>query len=72
MIGAKAQPTNTLLPVIRRHKNVSLRTHAWVRKIVHEKNGATGAAKGVIYRDASGEEFFQPADTGDRRRLDAQ
>ena len=42
MIGAKAQPTNTLLPVIRRHKNVSLRTHAWVRKIVHEKNGASG------------------------------
>jgi len=62
MIGAKAQPTNTLLPVIRQHKNVSLRTHTWVRKIVHEKNGAKGIARGVIYRDASGEEVFQPAD----------
>ena len=62
MIGAKAQPTNTLLPVIRRHKNVSLRTHAWVRKIVHERNGALEVAKGVVYRDASGDEVFQPAD----------
>jgi gluconate 2-dehydrogenase alpha chain len=62
MIGAKAQPTNTLLPVIRRHKNISLRTHSWVRKIVHEKNGANSVARGVIYRDESGEEVFQPAD----------
>jgi gluconate 2-dehydrogenase alpha chain len=62
MIGAKAQPTNTLLPVIRKHKNVSVRPHSWVTRIVHEKDGKSGVARGVIYRDASGDEFFQPAD----------
>ncbi|NDQ58286.1 MAG: GMC family oxidoreductase [Acidipila sp.] len=61
MIGAKAQPSNTLLPVIERHKNVSIRTGAEVRRIVHEKTGQLGQAKGVQYRNAAGEEFFQPA-----------
>jgi gluconate 2-dehydrogenase alpha chain len=62
MIGAKAQPTNTLLPLIRKHKNISVRPHSWVTRIVHEKNGNSGVARGVVYRDASGDEFLQPAD----------
>ena len=62
MIGAKAQPTNTLLPVVSRQKNVSLRTGMWVRRIVHGGAGKAAAARGVTYQDASGEEYFQPAD----------
>jgi gluconate 2-dehydrogenase alpha chain len=31
MIGAKAQPTSLLLPVIRKHKNITIRTGAWGR-----------------------------------------
>lgn len=62
MIGAKAQPTNTLLPVIRRHANVSLHTGTWVRRIVHGGTGKTTAVRGVTGHDAAGEEFFQPAD----------
>ena len=62
MIGAKAQPTNTLLPVIGKHKNVSLRTGMWVRRIVHKDAGNVRAASGVMYVDGSGEEYFQPAD----------
>jgi gluconate 2-dehydrogenase alpha chain len=61
MIGAKAQPTNTLLPVISGQKNVSLRSGTWVRRIVREGAGKAGAARGVTYHDATGEEFFQPA-----------
>jgi gluconate 2-dehydrogenase alpha chain len=62
MIGAKAQPTNTLLPVIQKQKGVSLRTQAWVRRIVQESDGPKKMARGVVYRDANGDEFFQPAD----------
>ena len=62
MIGSKAQPTNTLLPVIRKQKNVSIRPHSWVRRIVHKGSGKNSKATGVIYRDTAGEEFFQPAD----------
>ncbi|HEX5230262.1 MAG TPA: GMC family oxidoreductase [Bryobacteraceae bacterium] len=57
MIGAKAQPTNTLLPVLRKHKAFELRTGSWVHRIVHENGRATG----VQYTDANGQEFFQPA-----------
>ena len=57
MIGAKAQPTNTLLPVVKKQKNVELRTNTWVRRIVHKDGRATG----VQYTDANGEEYFQPA-----------
>lgn len=62
MIGAKAQPTSTLLPVIETRKNVSVRTGAWVRRIVHDTAQKKGKARGVTYRDASGEEIFQPAE----------
>jgi gluconate 2-dehydrogenase alpha chain len=58
MVGAKAQPTNTLLPVIKRQKHVSLRTGANVRRVRHQDGKATG----VVYVDADGEEVFQPAD----------
>jgi gluconate 2-dehydrogenase alpha chain len=61
MIGAKAQPSNTLLPVIMKRKNVSIRTGASVRRIVHDAGGGKASARGVNYVDDSGEEFFQPA-----------
>jgi gluconate 2-dehydrogenase alpha chain len=61
MIGAKAQPTNTLLPVIQKRKNVSIRAGASVRRIVHDTTQSSGRARGVSYIDASGEEAFQPA-----------
>jgi len=62
MIGAKSQPTNTLLPVIQKHKNVSIRTGAWVRRIVHDASENKGSARGVIYSDANAQEVFQPAE----------
>ena len=62
MIGAKAQPTNTLLPVITRHKNVSIRTASWVRRIVRSVAGGKVKATGVTYVDANGEEVFQAAE----------
>jgi gluconate 2-dehydrogenase alpha chain len=62
MIGAKSQPTNTLLPVIEKHKNVSIRTGAWVRRIMHDPSANRGRARGVTYIDANGQEVFQPAE----------
>jgi gluconate 2-dehydrogenase alpha chain len=62
MIGAKAQPTNTLLPVIQKRKNVSIRTGAQVRRIVHDTAQKKGRVQGVTYIDASGQEIFQPAE----------
>jgi gluconate 2-dehydrogenase alpha chain len=58
MVGAKAQPTNTLMPVIAKQKIVALQNGATVRRVRHEG----GRAVGVEYVDAKGEEFFQPAD----------
>ena len=52
MIGAKAQPTNTLLPVIQKRKNVSIRTGASVRRIVHDTTQSGARARGVSYIDA--------------------
>jgi len=57
MIGAKAQPTSTLLPVLVKRKNFTLRTGCWVRRVIHRK----GKAEGVRYMDATGEETLQPA-----------
>jgi len=62
MIGAKAQPTNTLLPIIQKRTSVSIRTRAWVRRIVHDSTGKARRARGVRYIDEKGEEFFQPAE----------
>jgi gluconate 2-dehydrogenase alpha chain len=60
MVGAKAQPTNLLLPIIQKRKNVVLRKGAWVRRILFD-SGSKSKARGVTYVDASGEELFQPA-----------
>jgi len=57
MVGAKAQPTNTLLPVIQKQKNVTLKTNAQVRRVLTEANRATG----VTYV-SEGKEYFQPAE----------
>jgi gluconate 2-dehydrogenase alpha chain len=62
MIGAKAQPTNTLLPVIQKLKNISIRNGAWVRRVVHDSSPKEGKVRGVRYVDSTGEEIFQPAD----------
>lgn len=58
MVGAKAQPTNTLMPLLSRRKNFALRTGSWVRRVVHRD----ARALGVQYTAVDGEEFFQPAD----------
>jgi gluconate 2-dehydrogenase alpha chain len=58
MIGAKAQPSNTLMPVLAHRNNFEMRTGAWVRRLVVESN----RARGVRYMDANGDEVFQPAD----------
>jgi gluconate 2-dehydrogenase alpha chain len=60
MVGAKAQPTTLLLPVIQKRRTVLLRTGAWVRRILFD-SGSSSKARGVTYVDASGEEIFQPA-----------
>jgi gluconate 2-dehydrogenase alpha chain len=60
MVSAKAQPTNTLLPLIEKQKDVTLRNGCWVRRIEYDKSGG-GRARGVTYVDESGEETFQPA-----------
>ena len=59
MVGAKASPSNILLPVIERHKSVELRTGSWVRRIEHRNGRVTG----VRYTDNAGREFVQPAAT---------
>jgi gluconate 2-dehydrogenase alpha chain len=57
MIGAKSQPTNTLLPVVSRRRNFELRTGCWVRRVQHDG----GKARGVVYVNGDGDEVFQPA-----------
>jgi len=60
MVGAKAQPTNLLLPIIQKRKNIVLRTGAWVRRILFD-SGPKPTARGVTFIDDRGEEVFQPA-----------
>jgi gluconate 2-dehydrogenase alpha chain len=57
MIGAKAQPTNTLLPLLVKRNNFTLRPGCWVRRILHRE----GKAQGVTYVDSAGAEVHQPA-----------
>jgi gluconate 2-dehydrogenase alpha chain len=57
MIGAKAQPSNTMLPVLGRRHNFELRTGCRVRRVQTE----SGKARGVAYVNGDGEEVFQPA-----------
>ena len=56
---AKASPQTTLMPLLRRRPNFSLRTECMALAINHD--GACKKARGVTYKDASGEDFFQPA-----------
>jgi gluconate 2-dehydrogenase alpha chain len=60
MVGAKAQPTNLLLPIIQKRKNVALHTGAWVRRIPFD-SAPKPSARGVTYINDRGEEVFQPA-----------
>jgi gluconate 2-dehydrogenase alpha chain len=60
MVGAKAQPTTLLIPIIQKHQNVTLRTGAWVRRIRFD-SAPKPQAHGVAYVDSTGEEIFQPA-----------
>ncbi|HEY4278279.1 MAG TPA: GMC family oxidoreductase [Conexibacter sp.] len=57
-VGAKGDPTVTVLPVAKRTGNFELRTHAWVHRIQHDGRRATG----VLYTDAAGQTHEQPAD----------
>lgn len=56
MVGAKAQPTNTLLPVLKKRPQVTLKTDAHVRRLMHKDS----RIRGVVYV-SGGKEFFQPA-----------
>ena len=59
-VNAKASPHSTLLPIIVGSANFSLRTHAYVRRIVYYR--AARKARGVEYVDVrSGEDYEQPA-----------
>jgi gluconate 2-dehydrogenase alpha chain len=62
MVGAKAQPTNTLLPLILERKNISIRSGASVRRVIYGSAGSGQRARGVTYLNEQGEELFQPAD----------
>lgn len=62
MISAKAQPTGVLMPVIKKQRNVTIRTGAWVRRIVRDNSAKEARVRGVTYVDDMGEEVFQPAD----------
>ena len=57
-VGAKASPNVTVIPEALATGRFQLRTHSWVRRIVHKH----GRASGVTYLDAAGRENFQPAD----------
>ena len=57
MVGAKASPNFTLLPLLETKSNFSVRTHCQVRRVVHKG----GRAVGVTYVDDSDKEFMQPA-----------
>ena len=59
MVGAKASPNFTLLPIVHNKKNFKVRPHSQVRRVVHKG----GKAVGVTYVDDSGTEFMQPAQT---------
>lgn len=57
--GAKADPVVTVIPVAKKTGKFEIRTHSYVRRILHTGNRATG----VMYVDVTtGEEIEQPAD----------
>ncbi len=56
---AKASPQTTILPVLQKRPNYELRTHCQVLRINLDSTGKK--ATGVMYADASGRVFEQPA-----------
>ncbi len=57
--GAKADPVVTVIPVAKKTGKFEIRTHSYVRRILHKGGKATG----VMYTDlTTGEEIEQPAD----------
>jgi gluconate 2-dehydrogenase alpha chain len=62
MVGAKAQPSNLLIPIVRKQKSVTRRTGSTVRRILRDASAKNGKVRGVTYIDGAGEEVFQPAD----------
>src|SRR5258705_2506080 len=58
--NAKSSPQSTILPVLLADKNFELRTYAYVKELVYDKQAKK--VKAVRYVDTrSGEEFEQPA-----------
>jgi gluconate 2-dehydrogenase alpha chain len=58
--NAKSSPQTTVLPVLMQDKNFELRTYAYVKELVYDKQAKK--VKAVRYVDTrSGEEFEQPA-----------
>ncbi|WP_446053749.1 GMC family oxidoreductase [Virgibacillus saliphilus] len=56
---AKASPINTVLRTAKKTDNYEVRNHAYVNRVVHDGDKATG----VLFTDTqTGEEFEQPAD----------
>jgi gluconate 2-dehydrogenase alpha chain len=58
--NAKASPHFTVMPIAAKNPNFELRTHANVQKVLLDSTGKK--ATGVVYVDARGREFIQPAD----------
>jgi gluconate 2-dehydrogenase alpha chain len=57
MVGAKAQPSNVILPVLNNRPGFELRPSSWVRRVLHKNGRVTG----VHYNDEKGEDYVQPA-----------
>lgn len=59
--GAKSDPLQTVVPTAMKHDNFELRTRAYVRRVLYDKDNKK--AEGVMYVDEeTGEEYEQPAD----------
>ncbi|NUU67110.1 GMC family oxidoreductase [Enterobacteriaceae bacterium BIT-l23] len=56
---SKASPQSCVLPALRQHKNVELRTQSHVLRVNTDSTGTK--ATGVTYIDANGQEVEQPA-----------
>lgn len=57
--GSKASPQSCVLPALRQHSNVELRTQCQVLRVNTDSTGTK--ATGVTYIDANGQEVEQPA-----------
>jgi gluconate 2-dehydrogenase alpha chain len=57
---SKASPQTTILPVLLKKDNFALRTHCNVTRV--KTDGSSKRATGVIYVDAHGDEYEQPAE----------